>query len=163
MSTASKNSGFRYAIARVVRTSLALAFPLIGSLTACGGTSDMPMCSDSTKPQAAAQFCAPSNIAAGQALKLQIREQCGGCTSRATKCEVVVTGMEIKLQLMGEVCVLPAQTACPAICSITTFDCAVPALAAGTYKVSTPAGSTTVSMMTADTTTSATSCTVPAF
>ena len=160
MSTASTNLGLRHVVARALRRSLAFAFPLVAGLAACGGTSDAPMCSASTTPQAADKFCAPSHVAAGQALKLQISEQCGGCTKSATKCEVMVSGQDIKLQLMGNVCVLPPGAACPAICSVNTFDCAVPALAAGSYRVATPAGSTTVSMITADAITTTTSCTV---
>jgi hypothetical protein len=162
MNTANKNFGLRYQVARVLRLSVAAALPLIVSLAACGGTSDTtPICSASPTPQTADKFCAPTNAAAGQALRLQIREGCGGCTHRATKCEVVVSGQDVKLQLLGEVCELPPNTACPAVCSISTFDCAVPALAAGTYRVSTPAGPTTVATMVLDTTTAATTCTVP--
>ena len=162
MRITTKKLGFRHSFTRILRTSIALALPLFAGLTACGGTStDTPMCSASTTPQFADKFCAPPNIAAGQVLRLQIREQCGGCMQRATHCDVVVQGQEIKLQLLGDTCVLPPTTACAAICAVNTFDCSVPALAAGTYRVTTPAGSTTVSMMTADTTTSATSCTVP--
>jgi hypothetical protein len=126
----------------------------------CGGTSDTPVCTASTTPQAATDFCAPASIASGQVLRLQLREQCGGCTQRATRCAVVVQGQEIKLQLLGETCTLPPGTACPAICSVNSVDCAVPALAAGTYRVSSAAGTSVVSTMVADPTVSATSCTL---
>ncbi len=164
MNTANKNPGFRLWLTRALRLGILGALPLGAGLAACGGTSDpTPICSASPTPQAADKFCVPTSAAAGQPLKLQIREQCGGCMQRATKCEVVVSGMDVKLKLMGEVCELPADTACPAICSISTFDCAVPALAAGTYRVSTPVGSATVPMMVVDTTSTTTTCTVSPF
>ena len=162
MTLANQNRPLRSLLARAARLTMALGFPLALGLFGCGGTADpTPMCSASTTPQAADKFCAPPNIAAGQPLRLQIREQCGDCTHHATRCEVVVTGQDIKLNLLGDVCVLPPETACTALCAINTLDCAVPALTAGTYRVSTPAGSTTVAMMTADTVTSSTACTVP--
>jgi hypothetical protein len=134
---------------------------LAGLLAAgCGGAPAMPVCLDSTTPQAVGAFCAPAAIAAGQALRLQLREQCGGCTQRATRCEAVVQGQEVKLRLLGQSCTLPPDYACAAICAISTFDCAVPPLAAGTYRVSAESGSAAAVMMTADPTISATSCTV---
>jgi len=135
--------------------------PLACLLAACGGSPTGPICIDSSTPQAVGQFCAPTTIAAGQALRLQIREQCGGCTQRATRCEAVVQGTELKLRLLGQACTLPPNYACAAICAISTFDCSVPPLAAGTYRVSAEASSAAAVMMTADPTVSATACTVP--
>ena len=143
------------------RLGSALAVSLFAALAGCGGGSSQPICLPSATAQAAMDFCAPASIAAGQTLRLQIREQCGGCTQRATHCEVVLQGQELKLRLLGDTCTLPPGTACPAICAINTFDCSVPPLAAGTYRVTTEAGSTMAVMMTASTTVSATSCTVP--
>lgn len=142
-------------------TTLGLPIFIALSLAAgCGGDNAQPICTASSTAQAATDFCAPTSIASGQTLRLQIREQCGGCTQRATRCEVAVQGQEVKLRLLGETCILPPNSACPAICAISTFDCMVPPLAAGTYRVTTEAGSPTVVMMTASTTVSATSCTV---
>jgi len=152
--------GTRFAKPRAWLASTGLAIPIVALLAGCGGTDDTPMCTASPTPQAAASFCAPTTAAAGQALRLQLREQCGGCTQHASRCDVVVQGQEVKLQLMGETCTLPPGTACSALCAVSTFDCAVPALAAGTYHVSSAAGTATVSTMTIDTTVSATSCTV---
>ena len=146
--------------ARALWASTALGLPLCALLAGCGGTGGTPVCTDSTTPQAAADFCAPTTIASGQPLRLQLREQCGGCTHQASRCEVVVQGQEVKLRLMGKTCTLPPDTACPAICAVSTFDCTVPALTAGIYHVSTEAGVATVNTMTADPTVSATSCTI---
>lgn len=140
----------------------ALAVALIAALSGCGGAGSTPIsCQPSTTAQAVTDFCAPASIAAGQTLRLQVREQCGGCTQRATHCEVTLQGQELKLRLLGEFCTLPPDTACPAICAINTFDCSVPPLVAGTYRVTTEAGSSMAVMMTASTTVSATSCTIP--
>lgn len=137
-----------------------LVLPLACLLAACGGAPGVPICTDSLTPQTVGQFCAPTTIAAGQALRLQVREQCGGCTQSATRCEAVVQGLELKLRLLGQSCTLPPNYACPAICAINTFDCSVPPLAAGTYRVTAESGSAAAVMMTADPTVSATSCTV---
>lgn len=134
---------------------------LLCLLAACGGSSGPPMCQPSMTPQAADSFCAPTRIAANQALRLQIREQCGGCMQSATRCEVTVTGGELKLTLLGNSCTLDPGTACPAICKISTLDCNVPALAPGTYRVTTPAGTSMSVMMTTDLAISATTCTLP--
>lgn len=147
------------------RTAFSLCLPVIAALAAalgaCGGDNSQPSCQPSSTAQAVAELCAPTSIASGQALRLQVREQCGGCTQRATRCEAVVQGQELKLRLLGESCTLPTGSACPAICAINTFDCSVPPLAAGTYRVSTENGTSTVVMMTASPTVSATSCTLP--
>lgn len=148
-----KRSGFR--------TVLSLFLPLVAALAACGGDSSQPICLPSNTAQAVSDFCAPTNIASGQALRLQIREQCGGCTQRSTHCEATLQGQELKLRLLGDSCTLPPGSACPAICAINTFDCSVPALAAGTYRVSTENGSSAAIMMTASPTTSATACSLP--
>lgn len=134
---------------------------LLPFLASCGGDTGMPMCQLSAVPQAASAFCAPTRIAANQPLRLQIREQCGGCTQHATRCEVAVQGTDVKLSLVGEVCTLPPQYACATICSVSTFDCNVPALMPGTYRVFTPAGTPMMVMMTTDVTISATACTLP--
>ena len=139
---------------------LSPVLPLACLLAACGGSPGLPICTDSATPQAVGTFCAPATIAAGQALRLQLREQCGGCTQRATRCEVVVQGLELKLRLLGQSCTLPPDYACAAICAINTFDCSVPPLAAGTYRVTAESGTAAAVMMTADPTVSATSCTV---
>lgn len=94
-------------------------------------------------------------------LRLQIREQCGGCTQQATRCEAVVNGNNITLRLLGQTCTLGPGTACPAICSVSAFECAVPALAAGTYRVAAEGGALTDMMMVAESTTTTTSCTSP--
>lgn len=143
-----------------ITASIGAMLPLACLLAACGGSPGMPICTDSLSPQAVGQFCAPASIAAGQALRLQIREQCGGCTQRATRCEAVVQGLELKLRLLGQSCTLPPDYACAAICAINTFDCNVPPLAAGTYRVTAESGTAPAVMMTADPTVSATSCTV---
>lgn len=143
------------------RTAFSLCLPLIAALAACGGDSSQPICLPSSTAQAVSDLCAPTSIASGQTLRLQVREQCGGCTQRATRCEAAVQGQELKLRLVGESCTLPPGSACPAICAINTFDCSVPPLAAGTYRVSTENGTSAVVMMTASPTVSATSCTFP--
>jgi hypothetical protein len=151
----------RRSLRRVIRTVLGLA-SMVPLLASCGGDGGgTPICMTSTTPQEASTFCAPTRIAANQGLRLQIREQCGGCTQRATRCEVTVSGSDVKLSLLGDTCTLPGNYACPAICSVSTFDCNVPALAPGTYRVFTPAGTTTSVMMTTDIAVSATSCTLP--
>lgn len=127
-------------------------------LAACGSPGDRT-CQTSSDAQPAAGFCAPPRVASGMPLRLQIREQCGGCTQQATRCEVVVNANNIKLRLLGQTCTLDPGTACPAICSVTAFECAVPALAAGTYRVSAEAGVSTDVMMVAESTTTTTSCT----
>lgn len=132
------------------------------ALGACGGSgSEAPVCQRSDDPQLAVAFCAPAAIAANQPLRLQIQEQCGGCERRADRCEVQVQGQEIQLRLRGQTCTLPPNTACPTLCSVNTFDCTVPALAAGTYRVSAEAGAAMVVMMTANPALSATACTLP--
>jgi hypothetical protein len=141
--------------------SAALAASLLFLLSACGGSSGSPMCQASTTPQAAASFCAPTSIAANQALRLQIREQCGGCTQYATHCEVTVSGSALTLSLLGDSCTLDPASSCAAICKISTLDCNVPALSPGTYRVTTPSGTSMSVMMTADPTVSATACTLP--
>lgn len=141
------------------RNALSFCLPLIAALAACGG--GQPICLPSSTAQAAGELCAPTSIASGQTLRLQVREQCGGCTQRATRCEAVVQGQELKLRLLGDSCTLPVGSACPAICEINTFDCSVAPLAAGTYRVSTENGTSAVVMMTASPTVSATSCTLP--
>lgn len=148
---------------RALGLTLSLSL-LVSSLSAlpsgCGG-STAPMCQSTSDPQPAAEFCAPQRIAAGQALRLQLREQCGGCTRHAQRCEVAVSGTTVKLKLVGEVCTLPPTTACPAICSVTAFDCTVPALAAGTYQVSAEGSTAAAVAMIADPAISATACSVP--
>jgi hypothetical protein len=134
---------------------------LTALLAGCGGSDGTPMCQASATPQAAAAFCAPARIAAGQQLTLQIQEQCGGCTQKADHCDVQVSGQSIKLGLLGQTCTLSPSYACPAICSVNTFTCTVPPLAAGTYQVSTEAGTAMVVSMIADPMISATACTVP--
>ncbi len=146
---------------RFSRTALSFCLPLIAAFYACGGDNSQPICQPSSTAQAVADLCAPTSIASGQTLRLQVREQCGGCTQRATRCEAVVQGQELKLRLLGESCTLPTGSACPAICAVNTFDCSVAPLAAGTYRVSTDSGTSTVVMMTASPTVSATSCTLP--
>lgn len=136
------------------------ALSLVTYLAGCGGT-DAPLCQTSSTPQAVTDYCAPVRIAANQMLRLQVREQCGGCTQHATRCEVTVQGTDVKLSLLGETCMLAPNTACPAICSTSVVDCNVPALAAGTYRVSATAGTSTIRMMTTDNTISATACSVP--
>lgn len=131
-------------------------------LAACGGGPQSPVCQASPTPLGAAAFCAPQRIAANQPLRLQLREQCGGCTSYADRCEVQVKGQDVTLRLLGQTCTLAPDTACPALCRVATFDCAVPALAPGTYRVVADApGSTTAVMMTTDLAISATACTLP--
>lgn len=150
----------RNKIGSIGARSFAVVALLVG-LSSCGGSGGGPSCMASSTPQAAASFCAPPRIAANQPLRLQISEQCGGCTQRATQCQVSVLGTTIKLTLVGDMCTLPPDTACPAICSVSTFDCNVPALAPATYVVSTAAGTSTTSMMTADVAISATACSLP--
>ena len=149
----------------VSRAAFSFCLPVLAALAAalaaCGGDNSQPSCMQSGTAQAVSDLCAPTSIASGQTLRLQVREQCGGCTQRATRCEAVVQGQELKLRLLGESCTLPTGSACPAICAINTFDCSVPPLAAGTYRVSTENGTSTVVMMTASPTVSATSCTIP--
>lgn len=132
---------------------------LLGGLLAGCGNPDGRTCQTSSDPQPAAGFCAPARVASGMPLRLQIREQCGGCTQQATRCEVVVNANQIKLRLLGQTCTLDPGTACPAICSVTAFDCAVPALTAGTYRVSAEANVPMEMMMVAESTTTTTSCT----
>lgn len=138
---------------------------LVASLlitAACGGEGPRtPACQSSSEPLIASGFCAPPSIAANQPLRLQIQEQCGGCQKRADRCEVQVQGQEITLRLLGQTCTLPPNTGCPAICSVNIFDCTVPALAPGTYRVSAQAGVATPVMMTASPALSATSCSLP--
>lgn len=118
------------------------------------------MCTATTDAQAATDFCAPARIAANQELQLQLREQCGGCTKRAQSCTVTVTGQSVKLKLVGQVCTLPQDAECPAICSVGTFSCKVPALPPGTYSVSAEGSTMPAAMMVADPVISATACTL---
>lgn len=149
-----KTTGLTLSLSLVVSSFLALT-------SGCDGGTGSPLCQSSSDAQPAAEFCAPPRIAAGQALRLQLREQCGGCTRRTLRCEATVIGTAVKLKLVGEVCMLPPNQACPAICSVTAFDCAVPALNAGTYQVSAEGSATPTVTMIADAAISATSCTVP--
>lgn len=139
--------------------ALAAAVLWVSSLLAGCGSPGGLTCQASSAPQAVAGFCAPSRVASGMPLRLQIREQCGGCTQQGTRCEVVVNANRITLRLLGQTCTLAPDTACPAICSVTAFDCAVPALAAGTYGVTAEAGTFTEMMMVAESTATTTSCT----
>lgn len=146
-----------------VRTSATVVAAALWAtlLAGCDGSSSVPVCQQSPDPHLAVAFCAPARIAAGQPLRLQIREQCGTCTRRATRCEVAVEGLNLKLRLLGETCTLPAGAACPELCATNLFDCTVPALAANTYRVFAEAGAAMVVMMTADPAVSATACTLP--
>jgi hypothetical protein len=143
------------------KSALISVFASLSSLfvaAGCDGTSER-MCQMSAEPQPASGFCAPARIASGMPLRLQIREQCGGCIKQATRCEVAVSGSSIKLRLLGQTCTLPPDVNCPAICSVSAFDCAVPPLVAGTYRVSAEAGVPDEVMMVAESTTTTTSCT----
>lgn len=141
------------------RSILPASLTFLSFFAGCGGGSGTPVCMDSATPQTASAYCAPGRIAAGKELRLQIREQCGGCLQQAARCEAVVSGMNVTLRLLGKTCTLPPDTNCPAICAIGTFDCVVPALASGTYMVSvegSPAAGTLAMM--ADPSVSTTTC-----
>lgn len=153
------SDGLGVVVRRLVR-ALALCSGVVGLAGGCGGGTSAPMCTATMDAQAAAEFCAPAMIAANQELQLQLREQCGGCTKRAQSCAVTVTGQTVKLKLVGQVCTLPEDVACPAICSVSTFNCKVPALLPGTYRVSAEGSTMPETMMVTDERISATACTV---
>ena len=141
------------------RALVAVSALFVSSLLAgCGNPGDRT-CQTSSEAQAAAGFCAPPRVASGMPLRLQIREQCGGCTQQATRCEAVLNANRITLRLLGQTCTLAPGSACPAICSVSAFECAIPPLAAGTYHVVSEAGVPTDMMMVAESTTTTTSCT----
>jgi len=110
------------------RTALMIfaAFAAIACGRVCAPKTDLPI----------AQFCVPDGGApAGTALTLMAMETCGGCDTSVSRCDVAVTGTTIALSLSGETCTLPPGTACTLACRISTFNCAVPALAPGQYTV----------------------------
>lgn len=88
---------------------------------------------------AAAAFCVPAEGApAGTALTLKVRETCGsecGSAPVAQRCVVSIDGSRLTLALAGESCSASSGTQCAALCRVSSFDCAVPALAAGAYEV----------------------------
>ena len=122
-----------------MRTLLLLSAAVV--LGACG---EVPLpggtkCQPTSSP--GGSFCVPDGGGpAGQALKLEIVDQCqGGCGAELKlKCDVVRDGGTISLSLSGDVCRPTNPMVCPAVCTFTRFACDVPALPAGTYTVVSP-------------------------
>jgi hypothetical protein len=81
-------------------------------------------------------FCVPdSGRAANIDVKLELKDECtSACDHGTLSCEVTFDGGAIALALVGELCSDPTM-ACPAVCGMKTFACALPALPDGTYPV----------------------------
>lgn len=92
------------------------------------------VCADAS---ASGTLCLPDGGALADApLSFAVQESCGSpCVDFDPACQVVRTGSEITVGLVGTSCTDPNMGACPAICSIRTFRCDFGPLPAGTYTV----------------------------
>ncbi|MFT3711579.1 MAG: hypothetical protein QM817_28415 [Archangium sp.] len=111
----------------------ALALAVVFAASGCGLA---PQCS--TRALDVSEVCADGGVlAANTALTVQVRESCGSACGKNTMfaCNGVLSGSVITLAPTISECVDP-MTACPAVCRISAVDCAIPALAAGTYTLS---------------------------
>ena len=119
-----------------MRTSTLSRLTLAGlaalALTACSGGE--VECVDGPGPAPDA-LCAPADAPADTALTLRARDDCGGCLYQATGCTVTRSGSVLTLSMTGDVCTLPDDYACPAVCSIDEVSCQTEPLPAGTYTV----------------------------
>jgi hypothetical protein len=102
-------------------------------LCACGSR-DLPC----TPKRIGGTFCTPdAGRAANIDVTLELRDDCASACDKGTlSCAVTVDGGSIVLELAGQSC--PPQQACPEVCGLKTYSCALPALADGTYTVSSP-------------------------
>lgn len=129
----------RFARARGVQSTGAMKRCVLLFLwvSGCGG---LPAPGTKCTPtgQTSGAFCVPDGGApAGQALKLEIIDQCqGGCGAELKlTCTATRDGGIITLALGGDVCRPLTPQTCPAVCKLTAFPCDVPALPEGDYTV----------------------------
>jgi hypothetical protein len=97
-----------------------------------GGTSDSgPSCSSVV--ESPRTFCSLSRAKPQTGLELVLREPCASLALRSERCEVEVVGTEVRIRRVVTQCSndVPA----PPACRVADLTCAVPPLAAGTYKV----------------------------
>jgi hypothetical protein len=132
---------------RLGRPSPHIALPVAFALAACGGTvatgdagpdQGAPPGSTCTPVRAlpADLGCTPSTIPVGLPTTFELGQSCGSdCETRTERCDVTVTGSEVRLELVGTRCVSPEPIACPDICLSRVFACDVPALPAGRFTV----------------------------
>lgn len=81
------------------------------------------------------ELCLPPTTRANQTLTFEARHGCGGCEVGFDSCSVTLSGDTLTVSLGGQLCPLPNDVACAAVCAITDLSCPVPALPAGTYRV----------------------------
>jgi hypothetical protein len=106
---------------------------LVMSMLACG---NQPGVTCSPK-EVGGPFCIPdSGRAANLDVKVQLRDTCTSPCDRGTVAcfSFWDGGTEVKLALVGQAC-FDVNAACPALCGMKTYDCALPVLPDGTYTV----------------------------
>ena len=108
-----------------VRAAAALA-----SLCVAGTGCDSVSCNGITP--AAASICLPGLVQANQASSIEVREECGLC-STIPSCQAILRDGAVFLTLNSQICSDAPQNCAFQDCPQRVVKCALPALATGTY------------------------------
>ena len=88
------------------------------------------------------ETCHPPEAFVGEPTLARIADTCASCFAGPGQCAVTVVGDTITLSPYELSCDCPTCGACPDICIRLERTCTIPPLAAGTYRVVSPAGAT---------------------
>ena len=110
-----------------LRVCAAAAF---ASLCVAGAGCDSVSCNAITP--AAGSICLPSVLQANQGSSIEVREQCGLCSTNPS-CEAILRDGAVFLTLHSQICSDAPQNCALVDCPQRIVKCALPALASGTY------------------------------
>jgi len=104
----------------------------LASLCAAGAGCDSVSCNSVTP--ATGSLCVPSVLQPNQSSSIEVREECGLCTT-VPSCEAILRDGAVFLTLHSQICSDAPQNCAQQDCPQRVVRCALPALAAGTYQL----------------------------
>jgi hypothetical protein len=102
----------------------------LASLCVAGAGCDSVSCNSITP--ATGSICLPGVLQANQGSSIEVREQCGLCSS-IPSCEAILRDGAVFLTLHSQICSDAAQNCASQDCPQRVVKCSLPALGSGTY------------------------------